>query len=886
MRWPAKLTLRIRSIVRTRDVDRELDSELRFHLDRQIAENLADGMSPDQARRDALALFGGVSQIQEDCRDMRRIHLIYDFRQDLRYTLRTLRNSPAFACAAILSLALGIGANSAIFTLLNDVVLRLLPVPQPEQLVQLTYTYPGNGAHNWNSYFGYPQYERFLQRSQTLSGIFGGVGAGRLNVGYRTTSGLAQGDAYTPSLFAVTGLVPQAGRFFAPDEDRADATVAILSNRYWRTRFAADPTIIGETITLNQIPYTVIGVTPPEFTGLAVGTGPDLWIPLRSLDRLNPSPNRWTESFTSWLTIAGRLRSGVSQEQAQAELDVLYRQLNVEQLAAARRPGESLQRMVRESHLELRTAAGGVFSGLRDRYELPLKLLMGVAGLVLLIACANIANLLLARASARHREIALRQALGASRSRILRQTLTESLVLAVTGGVCATALAWWGATVLIRMLSTGDRPLPLDAHPDWRVMAFTAAITLITGIAFGVAPTLRSTRPTRPYTLDRILVVAQIALSVILVIGAGLFVRTLQKLWTVDTGYSRDNVLMFAVDAKLAGYSGDRATRVYSNLFERLRALSGVRSAGASIVRPVDNNFSLVDVLNEIDGVVLADRDRIRVSWNSVSPGYFSTIGTPMLAGRDFDSRDTETSTPVVIVNETLARRAFPGQNPLGHRIGLATVVGVVKDSLYNGARDKPRSILFRNLFQPIGGQPGWAFVSYELRYRTEGNLLDLARREVAEVDRNLPVFQIRTLRTQTEQSLLAERLLAMLSSFFGVLALLLACLGLYGLMAYAVSRRTSEIGVRLALGARGSHILWLVFRETLLLTAAGLAIGIPLAFWAARYARAILFGIDATDPLIALASAAALMAATALAAYFPARRATGIDPLVALRCE
>jgi len=880
MRWYARLRLRVRSIFRTDEVERELDSELRIHFEQQIIENLAAGMSREEARRTAALEFGGVSQIKEECRDMRRVNWIEDFRRDLRFSCRTLRKSPGFAAAAILSLALGIGANSAIFTLLNDVVLRLLPVPEPHQLVQLTYTSPTN------NYFGYTQYERFAQRSQTMAGLFGGVGAGRLNVGYHATSGLAYGDAYTPSFFSVTGLIPQLGRFFAADEDRADAAVVVLSDTYWRTRFAADPSIIGESITLNQIPFTVIGVTPAEFTGIAVGSGPDFWIPLHTLDRVLPRRNRWTEVFTSWMLIAGRLRPGVTREQAQAELDVIYRQLNMEQLAASRRTGEHLQRLVRESHLVLHTAAGGTASGLRARYELPLKILMGVAGLVLLIACANVANLLLARATSRRREITIRLALGAGPARIVRQILTESLLLAAIGGAFATALAWWGATVLIRMLSTGDRGLPLEAHPDLRILGFTAAITLLTGVAFGLAPALRATRPTRPYTLDRLLVIAQIAFSVVLVTGAGLFVRSLQKLWSVDTGYSRENVLMFSVDAKLAGYTGDRSAVVYRDLFDRMRALPGVRSAAASIVRPIDNQFSLVDQLNEIDGISLAEGDRINVAWNAVSAGYFGTISTPILFGRDFDSRDDGTSPQVVIVNESLARRAFPGQNPLGHRIGLATVVGVVKDSLYEGARDKPKPVLFRNLFQPFPGQYGWAFVSYELRYASTTGLLDSARREVATVDRNLPVFLVRTLRAQTEQSLLAERLLAMLSSFFGILALLLACLGLYGLMAYAVSRRTSEIGVRMALGADRSHILWLVFRETLMLTGAGLVIGLPLAFWAARYARSILFGIDPTDPLIASAATAALMIAAALAAYLPARRAMGIDPLTALRCE
>jgi len=822
--------------------------------------------------------------------------------RDVRYSARSLCRTPGFTATVILSLALGIGANTAIFSLLNALVFRLLPVIDPQQLVQFTYTFPETGPNNWNSYFGFQQLERFRAQSQTLSGVFGGTRVGRVNIGVRGTSGLALCDAYTDNFFSVLGVTPQYGRLFEAGEDSADASVVILSGRYWRTRFGNDLSIIGGAVEINQIPFTVIGITPLEFSGIAVGSGPDVWVPLHALDRLKPDKKRWTESFASWLLIAGRRRPEVSDAQAQAELDVIHRRLLAEQLSVSeQRDLKSMKRFVRESHLVLRRAESGVDSGLRQSYSFPLKLLMGVAGMVLLVACANVANLLLARNSHRRREIAVRLALGAGRGQVARQLLTESVLLASVSGVLALATAWWGSAALVRMISTGETPVPLDVSPDWLVFGFTAGISLLTGILFGLAPAWHGTRidpgpamkeGTRhsgrsPGGLDRLLVVAQVALSVVSITGAGLFVRTLQNLWKVNMGYERENVLMFSVDANLAGYPNDRAGAVYREILQRLQALPEVRQAGASIVRPVDDYFYLIDRIGEVDGRSLPEDESVRVAWNAISPGYFATVSTPVLLGRDFDTRDNETAPQVVIVNESLARRLFPSQNPIGHRLGAATIAGVVKDSLYGGAREQPRPILYYPLFQHGRDQEyKWGFVSFELRYRDGDNLLDQARREVSAVDRNLPVFRARTLQAQAAQSLLRERLLAMLSTFFGTLALLLACLGLYGLMAYAVARRTGEIGIRMAMGAGRHHIMWLVLREMLGLTLAGIAAGIPLALWAARYTKSLLFGIGTTDPLTIAVTVAVLMGVAGVAGYFPARRALRVDPMAALRYE
>ena len=885
----------------------DLERELRDHLELEARELRESGLNPEDAHYAALRSFGNTTLAKEATRDMWGWTVWERILQDVRYAGRTLGHSPGFTAVAVASLALGIGANTAIFSLLNAVVLRPLPVPDPQQLVQCTYTYPSNGPNNWNSYFGYPELDRIRTRATTLTGVFGGVSMGRMNVLSRGVSGLAQGVAYTDNIFSVLQVSPQHGRLLSAGDDGAEAPVAVLSDRFWRLRFAADAGVVGEKILINEIPFTVVGVAPAGFAGLSLGSTPDLWLPLHSMELFKPDRKRWTEPFTSWLVIAGRLRPGVSRQQAEAELDVIHRQLMVEQIATYEgRNRESMQQFVRESHLVLRSAESGTVSGLRENYSFPLKLLMWVAGMVVLIACANVANLLLARASNRRREIAVRLALGAGRRRVIRQLLTESLLLSSMGGAAALMVAWWGSALLIRTISTGDAPLPVDVRPDWWVFGFTAAVSVITGVLFGLAPALRSTRidpgpalkeGARQSTgasraLDRGLVVAQVALSVVLITGAGLFTRTLQKLWSVDVGYNRDNVLMFSVDAKLGGYNtSEKARGLYLAIVDRLRAMPGARSATVSVVRPLDDTYYLVDRVNEVDGRQLPDREAVRVAWNAMGPGYFVTAGTPLVMGRDFDLQKDDAGSRVVIVNESLARKLFPGQNPLGHRLAGAEIIGVVKDSLYGGAHEQPRPVLYRSLLQLSGNlDPSkWAGVggvSFEVRYSGGAGMVDAVRHEVARVDRNLPLFHMKTLREQTEDSLLRERLLAMLSTFFGALALLLACLGLYGLMAYAVTRRTSEIGIRMALGAGRYEVVRLVLREAVWLAVAGIAVGVPLALWTARYVKTLLFGITVTDPVTIVFAVGALAGVAALAGYLPARRASRVDPMVALRYE
>lgn len=893
---------RVLWLFRRRMRESELDEELRFHLEQETADLQAEGLSPDEARWAARRDLGNLTLIQEDTRATWGWPAVESFWQDFRYAARGLRRTPAFTATAVLSLALGVGVTTGTFTLVNALLLRPLPVADPSSLVQCAFTLRLNEANpgQWNHYFDYPQYDRLRRESRSLAGLFAGTTVGRVNLETGGSPGLAQLDAYSGNFFTVLGLRPAAGRLFTDEDDRAGAAVIVLSDRYWRARFASDPAVAGRTVTLNRVPFTILGVTPPNFRGLTPGGGPDLWMPIRALDRLaDGAPARWTQPFRSWLLLAGRLRPGVAHAGAEAELDTLHRQLLRQQAAASPYGlGPGTRQLVVDSRLVLRDASTGVFNGLRETYALPLKILMGLALVVLLAACTNLANLLLARGASRRRELSLRLALGAGRTRLMRHLLTECLLLAAMGGALAGAAAWTGSRALLLLLATGERAPALDLHPDLRVVAASAGATLAALLLFGLASAWRTTAVTglratpgrRFRTLDRALIAGQVALSVTLLAVAGLFLQTFRNLWMTDLGFRRDNVLLFSVDAKLAGLTAEQAprmTRLYGDILQRLRALPGVEAAAASVVRPVDSHFSLVDQVNEIDSRPLSARDVIHVAWNAVTDGYFDTTGMRLLAGRDIRPDDDASAPPIVVVNQTFAARAFPAQDPIGHRLGPATIVGVVRDARYNGPHDPPRPVLYYPLFQRGPGQAyGWGFVSYEIRAPKPAALAEAVRQAVHSVDRGLPLFRITTLRVQVAEALRKEQLLAALSVFFGLLTLALASIGLYGMIAGNVARRTAELGIRTALGATRRHLCWIIQREALLLTAAGIAVGLPLAIAGAHAARSILYEVSPDDPATLAFAAAALLLAGALAALAPLRRVLGIDPAATLRAE
>jgi predicted permease len=900
MRWYSRL-------FRKGLAERQLDAELRFHLDQQIADYVAGGMSPEEARRRARLEFGGLDQVKEECREASRTSVMETLIQDVRYGLRVLMRNPGVTTVVLLSLALGIGANTAIFSLLNAIVLKALPVQHAEELIQFSETYPDGQENSWMSY---PYFQRIRERSRTLSGVFAFTGLSRLNVGFEGKADLASGQLATGGYFSTLGLTPAAGRFFTDEDDKARRAVAVIGYGFWQRRFAGDPSVVGKTITLNHVPFTLIGVTQAPFFGLQVGDSPDITVPMMLLGQLQPGPPDWNGAFDSWLEIMGRLKPGVTRQQAQAEFDVMHHQFLTDFAPTFGGPRQFMARMLHNSRLNVKPGAKGSEWGLRHDSLLPLQILMAMVVLVLLIACANVANLLLARATARQKEIAVRLAIGAGRRRLVRQLLTESVLLAAIAGVLGFLVASWGSHLLLRMVSTRDSPLLVDLTPDFRVLAFTAFVSLLTGVLFGLAPALRATRVDltpalkegrgqaggegrrHALSLDRILVAAQIALSLVLLVGAGLFVRSLQKLWAIDPGYDRKNVLMFSLDPRLAGYKeSGKLANLYRQVLDDLRILPGVRSASLSLVRPVDDEVYWVNVVEAVDGRKLPEDQGIRVAVNRLGPGYFATLGTPMLLGREFGPEDNERRPKVAVISEILARQCFGNENPIGRRIadhddGEVQIVGVVRDSRYGGVRDMPRSVLYMPFFQANLAEAFFS-TTFEVRYSGAlSTVLDEVRRQVRAIDPNLPLFRVKTLEVQTQESFAKERLIATLSTFFGLLAVLLACIGLYGTVAYGVARRTGEIGVRMALGATQRDVLWIVLRETLALIAIGVVVGLPCSVGASRLLASQLYGVKPTDALT-LAVGTLLFAGIAVfAGYVPARRASRVDPIVALRYE
>jgi predicted permease len=892
-----ELRRRLVALLRRKQFDADLEDEIRLHIDLRAEEQAVAGVAPDEARYVAERRFGNTLQLKECSREVWQWRPIEELAQDLRFAFRMMRRNPGFTAVAIVSLALGIGANTAIFSLLNAILLRPLPVRNPEQLVQLDRWF-GNQE---NSYFPYPHFKRFEQRNHTLSGMFAVAGWGRIGLSYGGQSELANAELVSGNYYPVLGVNPLLGRLLTPEDDRPDNAITVISYGYWQRRFGGDRSVVGSTVRLNGKPFTIVGVTPAEFFGVTVGGSNDITVPLRSNDRPGSGASLWDQPFSTWLLIMGRLKPGITKEQAQGELNAICRQFQTEVIKQA--PPEDLlsaERWAREVRMELLPATNGIKGNLHG-FVRPLTILMLVVGIVLLIACANLANLLLARAAARQKEIAVRLAIGAARSRLIRQLLTESLLLSVMSGAVGVLLASFGARALLTMMTSGK---PLDLSPDLRILIFTVTVSITTGIVFGVAPALRATRLSLSPALkessgmrvsrrmvDRILVAGQVALSLVLLAGAGLFVRTLQNLWNVNAGYNRENVLMFSTDPHHAGHSGSSMAAIYRELLSKTETIPGARSVSLSVVRPIDDEAYFVGSIRSIEGHALPEDRRIRVATNYVGPEYFATLNTPIILGREFGPQDNEKSPKVAIISETFARMTFHNQNPIGKRIGENSdkptedfeIVGVARDVRYGDLKDLPRSVLYMPFFQHVGDYSA----TFEIRYAgTVSALLGQVMTTIQSVDRNLPIFRVKTLEVQARESLSRERLIAMLSSFFGMLALGLASIGLYGLMAYSVTRRTNEIGIRMALGARRTQVVWLVLRETTVLVAIGLTIGVPAAMGVTRLISGMLYGVKPTDPATYAFATSILLIVAGFASYLPAKRASRVDPMEALRYE
>jgi len=884
-------------------------AEIEAHLALETEQLQEQGLNEEEARVAARRAFGNVTRAEERFYESGRWlgwdHLV----QDLRFGLRMLRKNPGFTVVAVLTLALGIGATTAIFSLLNVIMLRELPVQSPQQLVLMGRGRSAGSAGDFanTELYSYPFYGEMRQKNQVFSDV-----SAVLSLFFTKMHGAVGGSAQLEPLdvqlvsgnyFSFLGVKPILGCSFteAENEPAGGHPVAMVSYSWWDRRVARDPAIVGKTVTLGSTVYTIIGVTPPGFFGTTVGEAPDLWIPLSMEKQVSPGWNGLDDKSFQSLYILGRLKPSFSVGQAQANVNLLARQIWREFAGATltKRQQEDLQ----HTQIELTPAARGI-PRLRNGASMPLQILMAVVGLVLLIACANIANLLLARATAREREIAVRMSLGAGRARLIRQMLTESFLLAVSGGAMGVAFASWAGNGLLAMVPHGADPLPLDVTPDARVLGFTFIVSLATALLCGIAPALRATRIALSSSLKegrgaisvasrtplaRALIVSQVALSLVLLIGAGLFLRTLVNLAHVDTGFNKENVLLFGIDQPSVGYKEDlRVVSLYQQIEQRVSALPGVRAASISFFS--FNQGEWTDPVSVI-GRTPTPEDDMAVTHNVVGTGYFATMGIPLLLGRVFGPQDTGASPKVAVINETFARRYLPGGSPVGRHFGLGDdlkhsndieVVGVVKDAKYEGLRDRP----FPAAYYPYTQRVQYLF-DFEVRYTGKAEaIISEVRQAVGQVDRSLPLSYQGTLVEQVNRSIAGQALIARLSTFFGLLAAFLACIGIYGLMSYGVTRRTNEIGIRMALGADNSSVLWMVIRESLLMVAVGVAIGIPAALAAARLVSSVLYGLKTSDPITIAASASVMIAVAALAGYLPARRAAKVDPLVALRYE
>jgi len=1006
----------------------ELEQDIREHIEMETQDNIARGMSPEEARYAAVRKFGNVTRVQEDAREVWSFVWLEQLWQDVRFGLRMLRKSPVFTTVAVLTLAFGIGANTAIFSLIDAVLLRSLPVENPAQLVLLKWSTRkapnihgmmssgdcpmdmGGGLFNPNGCsFSEPMYSEIAQ-ANIFSGTAAFANTGKLDLTGNGPASVINGQLVSGDFFHTMGLKPAVGRLLdASDDTPAAAPVTVLNYGYWQSAFGGSREVIGRTIELNAVPFTIVGVAEQRFTGITPGSDYDVWVPLSKQQKINPlkgmdalgGQDRQHDVGFWWLTIVGRLKPGTSLAQAQAVVSGMFRnevlhgavllfpggkmgalpipRAGGPSMAASAAPPAAAQLAPGNAAIQMHgegaggptgqaagnektqftmdaqlqgvvPAAGGAhpteteapsaprtlataddnpqvrlvsaqsgLSGQRAHYTDPLYVLMLAVGIILLIACANVAGLMLARAAARQKEMAVRLALGAGRARIVRQLLTESVMLSVLGGLLGILFAYWGAHTIISFLSSNQAwPLGFATGVDLRVLGFTVAISLFTGILFGVAPAFRGARvdltPTlkegegssagsrqsggRWFSAGNLLVVAQVALAVVVLVGAGLLVRTLQNLRSVDLGFDAHNILIFGIDPTLAGYKAAQADNLYRDLQGRLAETPGVNSASYSMM-PLLSNGLMITMFHwpGTPEDQTAESDVLDVGAN-----FFETLHIPFLAGRGFgvsdfelaaaNSGDKPTSAPTpVIVNQSFVQKYLGKENPIGKPfgesaagpLGAATpgyeIVGVVRDAKYNDLRREIHPMMYSP--QHAGG------ATFELRTAADPQaLLPAVREVVGQVNGNLPLFNVTTQSEQIDRLLFQERLVARLAGFFGVLALVLACIGLYGLLSYEVSRRTREIGIRIALGAQPERVLKLMLWQGIALAMVGAAVGIGVALGVTRYLGSMLFNVRASDPLT-MSAVAVLLALVALAAcYIPARRATRVDPMVALRYE
>jgi macrolide transport system ATP-binding/permease protein len=888
-RWFYMVPLRLRSLFRRRRVEQELDEEIRYHLDRQIEEQIAKGMSEEEARYAAMRAIGGIEQRKEECRDMRRVRWIEDLVEDLRYGLRMLRKSPGFTAVASLSLALGIGANTAIFSLVNAVLLRPLPIENPERLVSLNYA--SEKGNHVDAIFSYLNYRDLRDRNSVLDGLIA-YRMAPISLSHDGINERVWGYLATGNYFGVLGVKPALGRMLTPEDDSAQGAhpVVVISHDCWQKRFAGDANVVGRSVSVNARSFTIIGVTPRGFHGTEIAYAAEMWFPVMMLGEIVKWGNDLGDRDGRSYLVQGRLKSGVNMAQAEASLKAVMAQLTHEY------PNENGGRTIMLS-------PPGLFgSYLRGPVLSFAGVLMIAAGLVLLLACLNLANLLLARATERRKELAIRLAIGAGRMRIVRQLLTESLLLSFSGGSVGLLLAYWLVAAATAFNPPFDFPISSPLQIDHRVLIFTVAVSLLTGVIFGLLPALKSTKPDLAPTLkDEIstggprrsllrsgLAVSQVALSLLLLIGAGLVLRGLLRAERLNPGFTSQNAILMFFDLGLQGYDNTRTKIFKQRLLERVRALPGVQSAGLADYIPFDgiNRFRNIHA----EGRPLERGvDPPSALMGSAGPSFLQAFGVRLLQGRDFTAADNATKKSVAVVNETFARRIWKGGPAIGKRFSLwpggpwIEVIGVIQDGKYVSLSEEGRLLFYTNLEDDKGGDG----LSLSLVVRTSNeprSMIAAIRSEFEQLDRNLPVFNVKTMAEHMNLPLFSARIAAAMLGSFGLLAMLISAIGLFGVMSYGVSQRTHEIGVRLALGAQPWNILRLIIRQGLKLTLMGLVLGLAGAFALTRALSPFLYGISAVDPPTIILTSLLLSGVALLACWLPARRAMRVDPLIALR--
>jgi putative ABC transport system permease protein len=897
---------RWRNVFRSDHLGDELEREFEYHLAETVDRLVAGGMPEKEASREARRRLGNYARQKERTRDMNVAAWLDATRADVVYGLRQLRANPGFAAIAVLSLALGVGANTAIFQLVNAIRLKMLPVRNPRELVSIDFEKGSTRAGWWPSrsaVMTYAQWEQIRTQQQVFSGVLA-WSADRFNLANGGEPRFAEGLYVSGGFFSQLGVGAVVGRTLDAQDDSATCNAgAVLGYAFWQREFGGDPGVLSRTVSLDGHAFPVIGVTPPSFFGVEVGSRYDVAIPLCA-DRLMADDGKGKIPMLTawWLSAMGRLKPGWTAGRASAHL----RALSPGIMRATLPPGymPDLAKGYLANRLVAVEAGTGV-SGLRQQLERPLWLLLATTGLVLLIACANLANLLLARGTARAPEIAVRLAIGASRWRLVRQLLAESLLLAIAGAVLGAGLAVALSRSLIAFISPPGNPVFVDARMDWRVLSFTMALALVTCMLFGLLPALRATflSPASAMrsggrsvaggrersVLRRVLVVAQVAFSLVLLFGAMLFVRSLHNLMTVDAGFQPEGILTVSIDFSKAPYPKERRFAIYRELYDRLASLPGAVSVAQVDYTPVGGGSW--DNLVGTNGTPGASGRQC--FFNQIGPGYFGTMRTRLLAGRDFNDRDTLSSPKVAIVNEMFARKFFGGANPVGRTFRMAAgageaepsfqIVGLVRNSKYTELREDFKPIAF---FARAQGENPGAGATFVLRVAGQlGPLMNRAKAAIGAMSSAIGV-EFRPFSAQLEDSLLREKMMATLSGGFGFLAALLATLGLYGVIAYMVARRRNEIGVRIALGANRTDVIILVLREAILLLCVGVAAGIVLALWAGRAAATLLFGLAPRDVVSLVAAALLLATITLIASYVPARRAATLDPVATLRNE